>query len=835
MSQSPIRPAMPTNGTRPDPAILFDTLLENLPYAVSLFDEKFNLIRCNREFLRLLKYEENLAKPGTHISEIFRASAEQGVYGPGKLQDHIASRMEIVTKREVRHYERVRPDGRVVEVFYRPLADGGLIVTCNNITQRRETEEFLRSSRQKIVEELALSEIRFKDFAEAGADWLWEMDDVFQFTWFSGHLDKIRDLSAEDIIGRSRRELLAGDPRSEAWQRHQADLDAHRPFQNFEYTIEDQDGTLTHVSTSGKPFFDRQGNFAGYRGIGRDVTAIKIAEQAVREKTRSLELLQHVATVTNEADSIEMALQNSIDAICEFTGWPIGHACLTKGRAVDRLYPTNIWHLADPDRLHDFRTETENLEFTAGQDLPGLIMTSGRPEWLRNAIDNVEYRRFSSANHNICAGFGIPVLANKVVTGVLEFYTDQQTGQDPSLLDLMLHVGEIVGRVVERKMSEDQIRQSQQQFKDYADTAADWFWETGPDLSFTYVSEQFDEISGNQRSLFVGKLRTGSRTDGLGGTAWKLHLDDLKHRRQFQNFRYAARSSDGNIHYISTSGKPRFDDDGNFLGYRGSATDISGQVSNMQSLREAKEHAEFANRTKTAFLANMSHELRTPLNAIIGFSEIMTLAAVGKVENPTHLSYIHDIHDAGTHLLAVINDILDVARVEAGELEVSDNEIDIGLLTQNSIDMVWAQAQKAGIKIELNMPDDFPMLRADRTRVKQVLLNLVINAVKFSNSGGLVNVTSSMDRDRIQISVSDNGIGIAEDDLQGIFEPFTQVHDVFSRPHEGSGLGLSLVKSMMELHGGSIVIDSEPGRGTTATLTFPPERTIRLKQFRLQT
>jgi len=247
-----------------------------------------------------------------------------------------------------------------------------------------------------------------------------------------------------------------------------------------------------------------------------------------------------------------------------------------------------------------------------------------------------------------------------------------------------------------------------------------------------------------------------------------------------------------------------------------------------EEIRLAKDEAEAANRSKSEFLANMSHELRTPLNAIIRFAQMMADEIYGTMNNPKYVEYAKDIHVSARHLLAVIGDILDLSKIEAlhGAVDVDDVEIDITDVLQDSIIIVETRVKKKGQEIELAIPSDLPVLYADARLVRQVVINMLSNANKYSPDGGRVLVRAGVDEfERIVISIEDNGKGIAPEDVPRVLEPFGQVRHSSHLSHEGTGIGLSLSKRLMELHGGTLSIDSEVGRGTTVTLVFPRERT----------
>jgi signal transduction histidine kinase len=243
-------------------------------------------------------------------------------------------------------------------------------------------------------------------------------------------------------------------------------------------------------------------------------------------------------------------------------------------------------------------------------------------------------------------------------------------------------------------------------------------------------------------------------------------------------------------------------------------------------LSEARRQAETANRAKTEFLANMSHELRTPLNAVLGFSEILMREFFGPLGSKKYQGYAGDIHDSGHHLLDVINDVLDISKVEAGKIELTEEELDLDDLVRKSAHLVKQRALDAGVSLTISVEDSVPKVFADERLVKQTLLNLLSNAVKFTPKGGHVDLRLEGDPDgSLALSVSDSGIGIAEDDIDRILTPFGQVESAFSRKYRGTGLGLPLAKSFIELHGGTLEIHSEEDAGTEVTVRFPPERT----------
>jgi two-component system, cell cycle sensor histidine kinase DivJ len=249
--------------------------------------------------------------------------------------------------------------------------------------------------------------------------------------------------------------------------------------------------------------------------------------------------------------------------------------------------------------------------------------------------------------------------------------------------------------------------------------------------------------------------------------------------------------------------------------------DISDCKAQEAKLMRTRDEAESASRAKTQFLANMSHELRTPLNAIIGFSEILNRELFGTLGEARYRDYAHLIHESGEHLLNVVNDILDMSKIEAGKFKIVKEPFDVASLVKSCCDIMRHTAEQRSLSLIVDVTPSVPELPADKRACKQMLLNVISNAIKFTDPGGFVRVSARAVNGTVELVVADNGIGIAEADLCKLGTPFVQANNSYDRSYDGAGLGLSVVKGLARLHGGRLELESTLGQGTTATITLP--------------
>jgi len=352
-------------------------------------------------------------------------------------------------------------------------------------------------------------------------------------------------------------------------------------------------------------------------------------------------------------------------------------------------------------------------------------------------------------------------------------------------------------------------------------------------LRFCWFSDRFEEITGVSPDALLGHNRRQMLEQGDPVTDevttladWWSHVAQLEAHEPFRDFIHPRMHPRKGKVYVAISGKPIYSADGEFAGYRGSGRDATREIMAEKQLMEAKEAAEQASLAKTAFLANMSHELRTPLNAIIGFAELIEQQVVGPIGNKRYTQYAGDIRQSGRHLLGIINDILDIAKVEARQVELATDEIPLAELFEAALNNVRPQATRSDV--ELCQTGEVPdvVLRCDERRLSQVLVNLLSNALKFSKSGGAVSISAGFTENHFRITVTDRGIGMTPPELQLAMQPFGQAANHTTRHHEGTGLGLNIAQNLCQLHGGTLELVSTPNEGTSANILLPLERIL---------
>ncbi len=366
-----------------------------------------------------------------------------------------------------------------------------------------------------------------------------------------------------------------------------------------------------------------------------------------------------------------------------------------------------------------------------------------------------------------------------------------------------------------QKQIEQEIHESEQRFRDYSSASSDWFWEMDRELRFCFFSDRAEVVIGTSPQHLLGRRREElAHPDDLATVRWQEHLSLLAEHKPFRHFEYLVRGDFGG-RWFSVSGVPYFDLAGQFKGYRGTGTDISVRKQAEQQLEAALVAAEAANIAKSRFLATMSHELRTPMNGILGMAQLLLIP---KLDNMDHADYARTILNSGQTLLALLNDILDLSKVEAGKLDLESVAFDPGQLLRETQALFAESAHGKGLRLNIDWQGATGHYLGDPHRLRQMLSNLIGNAIKFTAQGEVRVTVREVERTNqfalLEFAVSDSGIGIPEDKLALLFQPFSQADSSTTRQFGGTGLGLSIVRSLAKLMNGDLGVESTPSQGS---------------------
>jgi PAS domain S-box-containing protein len=621
---------------------------------------------------------------------------------------------------------------------------------------------------------------RFRDFAKAGCDLLWELDEHLQYAFVKNLTGAGSPLDSSSVLGATPWEIAEADPeQDETWRAYRALLETHRPFRDFRHSYRVKGGKIGYWTLSGTPILDHSGVFRGYRGTAVEVSAEVDARQ--------------------RADRAEARLAEAIENFSEG------------------------FVLYDPDGCFVACNSKYRELFNGIEDL--LVPGTPMEIMVKAVIDRGVIRR--STDRDAANALG---LTRFEISRFSDRATEVQMADGRWLLvqNRRLPDGGIVGirtDITDIKKRERALAEQEARLRAIIEAINDAVFVK--DLFGRYV------MCNTAGTRLIGKDVGAS----LGKTDAELFPADMARKIMISDHDviHSGRTRvdehetivDGETRYFTTTKTVYRDPGGAALGIVGVTSDITHRKRGEAELRHAKEQAELANRAKSRFLANMSHELRTPLNAIIGFAEIIQMEMLGPVGTERYLEYAADIGTSGHHLLNLINDLLDLSKIEAGKLELHEAWVDVPAAIETCLRLVKERALNHGVELTTELIGTLPPLWADERAMKQILLNLLSNAVKFTPQGGRVTVRAAIDEDnRLRLAVADTGIGIAEKDMPRVLEAFGQVDSTMNRKHAGTGLGLPLTKKLIEMHSGEFAIESAVGQGTTVSAHFPAARTF---------
>lgn len=800
-------------------AAILELTLDAMEQGVSVFDADLNVVIFNRRFLDILGFPADRFRPGDRFEDFLRYNAERGEYGPGDVEAQVQSRLALARRFEAHCFERTRPDGTIIDVRGTPLPGGGFLTTYTDVTERRRSE---REALQAALDAARAQLNATLESVSAGIG-LFDRDDrlvLFNSHYrevYPGLADVIRTgVSFEQILHTAAERGIVADAagRRETWlaERMARHRNPGRPFQQRQ-----ADGRWIQID-------ERPTAEGGIVSVFTDVSELKSREEDLAAALCDKEAL--LAEFNTVMDTIEYGVM--------FLG-PDLHIRLTN-RAFGEM-----WRFP-PEVLVEHASFRSLMEYCASQGMYAV------PE---DAIETYLESRYQAVQRGDIAPVDLRLSDGRVFEYQCTSLPDG--GRMVTYFDITAY-----------RRSEEAMKQSEQRFKDFTSSSSDWTWEMGPDLRFIFASERMLNVFHITPEDVIGKTREEIGAGSLDDEAWRQHLGDLQAHRPFKNFRYPITSRDGETRWITTSGLPLFAGDGRFLGYRGTASDVTDEVRRERELREAKERAERAladlkqaqtnlvHAEKLALLgqlvAGIAHEIKNPLNFVTNFAglSIDLLAEVREALEgwlagldadtradiddllATLAGNLGKIREHGARADAIVRSMLAHSREGPGE----KRPCDVNALIEESLGLAYhgARAQDPAFNATLERDLDptaghIEMVPQD---ISRVLLNLFANGFqatqeRVERGAGrdyrpTVKVSSRRVDGAVEIRVRDNGTGMPEGVAEKVFTPFYTTKPA----GKGTGLGLSLSYDIVvHQHGGTLDVATRPGEYAEFIVRLP--------------
>ena len=761
------------------------------------------------------------------------------------------------------------------------------------------------SRRQHFMTAAADSEDRFRSLLELSSDWWWEQDAGLKFIGISLNDPAPNSIPADRYTGLARWELPHTEPVNTTWDEHKSVLESRQPFRDLLLTRTGKDGKIHYITVNGKPIFDAQGNFKGYRGVGSDITAKMAADHALRESEESLrfvlessrlgfwdrDLLNNKNMRSLSHDQmfgyaqllpewnfdtfcahvhpedrayVKRANQNlmndSGDASVEYRViWPDKsvHWLWSVGRVSRDANGTTIRAsglvlditdrkqadaaLRDSEKRWKFALEGAGDAVWDWDVENGTEYVSSRwPQMLGYAEDEIgnSYESWEDRIHPEDRPTVLSRLKACVTGSTATFLSEHRVRCKDQSWKWILARGMVVERspegkalrmigtrcdVNERKRAEAALRAGEERYRSVVDSMVEGVLVRDQHGIIIDCNASAERMFGETLSQLTGRAspaigtisyaEDGTLIEGEMQIAFRV----LRAGLPMSNFIEGLKKADGSMLWLSSSAQPLYDDAAKAI--RGVVTTFADITERRRAdeLRMAKEAAELSSRTKSTFLSSMSHELRTPLNSILGFAQLLDYDPVVKAAKATQQK-VHHILSAGRHLLAMVDDVLDLSRIEAGGLRLSLEAVETEQLVRECVTLILPEAERRRISFEFKVEQASSWVLGDRTRLRQVIANILSNAVKYNRIGGSVIVAMGGDSTRVIISIRDTGAGLSAQQIDGLFQPFNRLGAENSAT-EGTGIGLVIVKQLVLAMNGAIDVCSTMASANDAEIS----------------
>lgn len=793
---------------------LLAATLESTVDGILVVDRAGHIVGHNARFASMWRIDRDLLTDGDDARVI--ASVLQQLADPDRF---VAQVRELYDHPDQTSFdELVFLDGRVFERYSQPQqVDGttmGRVWSFRDVSDERRLQADLRHSEANL--DMLVSQVR--DYAILNLD-----PHGHVITWTVGAV-RIHGFTEDQILGRSHAAFYPPE-----------DVEAGRPWQLLEKARSEgratdegwrvrRDGSRFWASVVLTALRDETGALRGFGKVTQDITERREAELALARQARTLELLGTVATASNAASSVQDALKATLEAFCDYGGWELAHAYLADHDT--GVLQHSEWHSVVPGSSAEFRARTEGLP-VAELGLPRSVFDEARPQWVDRLDERAQMGRVVQGTAaGIVSGCAFPLMIREEPVGVLEFFSTQMRELDSATIQIMRHLGTQLGRVVERARAEHhlgrhalELRRLSKRLETVLNSAGEGIYGVDDTDHVTFINEAGAALVGRKRDEIIGQTVT---------TVLPAEVDSAP-RRIPTGTRASAVPEPEPAHQPSTSsavlsatrvlGRHTRADGTSFDSEWISAPIVTEGVESgaVVVFRDVSEQRA-VERMKDQFLAVVSHELRTPLTSIRGALGLLGGGAAGEL--PVAAGRMVELATVSTNrLIRLVTDILDIERLAAGQMTLYPQHADTAALVAASLQDTAAVVAERRVRIDV--AGSPAQVLADPDRAIQVLTNLITNAVKFSDPGSVVEVSTRRDGRQVRFEVRDHGPGLPPDQLEVVFEPFRQADASDTRRHGGTGLGLAICRGLVEQHGGRIWGGNHPDGGAQFAFTLP--------------
>jgi PAS domain S-box-containing protein len=718
---------------------------------------------------------------------------------------------------------------------------------------------------------ISASEDRFREFAEIASDWFWETDGNLRWTYFSERFQEVTGIAPADLIGKTRREVGIGSSDPESWNRHLDDMEHRRGFQNFEYPIRNSKGEVRFLRISARPISDQTGKFTGYRGIGTDVTDRRCAEEEIRARTR--ELSESLQQQTATADVLKVISRSSFDlqTVLDTLTESAARLCEADMAAITRQKGGTHSYATSYGFPPDFAEYAKSFPFEPKRGtVVGQTLLEAKTVHIHDVLADPEYALVEAQK---LGGYrtvlGVPLMREDNPIGVIVLtrtavrpFTDKQIELVRTFADQAVIAIENVRLFEDVQQRTRELSQSVEELRALSEVSQAINSTLDVEAVLTTIVAKAAQLSGTEAGAIytfdesrqefrlrathgmdeamiaaIRDRRIGAGETAIGKAAAEratlqipdvltdssLVLDVVVRAGYRAVLIVPLLRPDQIVGALVVRRKAPGEFPKSTIELLGTFAEQSVlAIQNARLFREIEEKGrelKEASQHKSQFLANMSHELRTPLNAILGYTELILDSVYGDTPDKIR-GVLQRVERNGRHLLGLINDVLDLSKIEAGQLTLSLSDYSLKNVIQTVFSAVEPLASEKQIALKIDIAPELPQGRGDERRLTQVLLNLVGNAIKFTDTGEVAIKTSSTNGS-FNVSVCDTGLGIAPADQVKLFQEFQQIDNSITKKKGGTGLGLAISRRIIEMHGGRIWVESSPGHGSTFAFTLP--------------